>query len=61
VTGLDLLIAAFVWRRWHHRHPVPGPTWPGQNLGPWYGTHHPPLTGPTAYLPSAGHTRYPPL
>ena len=57
VTGLDLLIAAFVWRRWHRPHPVPGPTWPGQYSGPWYGAHYPP---PTGHLPPDGQTSYPP-
>jgi hypothetical protein len=51
VTGLDLVIAAFVWRRWLRRHPVPGPAWPGQYSGPtWNGYPHS-LPTPVTSLP----------
>jgi hypothetical protein len=61
VTGLDLLIAAFVWRHWHRRHYIPGPTWPEPYSGPtWHRPHYLPYTGPTAYPPPAGLTSYPP-
>jgi hypothetical protein len=52
VTGLDLVVAALVWRRWNRHHYVPGPTWPGSYSGPtWTGPQDPPSTGPTTYLP----------
>lgn len=58
VTGLDLVVAAFVWRRWNRRHYVPGPPWPGPYSGPtWSGYQYPPSTGPTTYPPRSALER----